>query len=72
MNLAKVGKFLRGAALVLYIIAFVLNIVFDVIAKNDVLEGITDKLSWILFGFILGGFLYGKRSGGNGNNRREA
>lgn len=69
MNSKKALSVLFAAGIVLYIMAFVLNIVFDIIAKNDVLAGITDKLTWILFGFVLGMFFCRKRGGDNGDRK---
>lgn len=69
MNSKKTFSFLFVAGIILYIAAFVLNIVFDIIAKNDVLARITDKLVWILFGFVLGIYFYRKRGDGDGNRK---
>lgn len=69
MNSKRTVSFLLAAGIVLYIVAFVLNIVLDIIAKDNVLAKVFDRIVWILFGVAIGLCVYSKKGAGDGKRK---
>lgn len=69
----KVLNILWISGIVLFTVAFVLEIVSDILLKNDVLSSVIDKIVWIVFGSSLGVGIYVRRHGKDGKqeDRKE-